>query len=148
MFNTLSLKKYCLTTLVFLVIASANQIAMAECEDFQDSDFPSAECSFDDLGVNKQMLKFGDVDEVSSQSGTISVRFGSATYSVSNSAEIHVAFDDDSCIRANDFGFNLQEINDNFSPVDEVAFIPSATNSREIERIWVFRCDSIQFQSR
>ena len=147
MINFGSFNRCCLTTLLCLALAAASQRASAECEDFLDVDFPSQECTFEDNNVDSQMVKFGNVDDVNSQSGSISVRLGSATYSVANSAEVFVVFDYDNCFAASQNGFDLQDV-DNFSSVQEVAFIPSSTNPREIERIWVFRCDSIQFQSR
>ena len=134
---------------MFTLIVS--QSAVAECEDLLDSDFPSEECPFNDTDFNPFLLtpKFGHVDEVGNQTGSqIPVRFGSANYIISTAAKIYVAFNDDDCLRAqDDFGFDLKDV-DNFSPVREVAFIPSLTNSREIERIWVFRCSSVQFQDR
>ena len=147
-----AIKKFLLVMLTSFVVFTTiiSQVAVAECESLLDPDFPSVECSFDDLGVDEQMVKFGHVDEVTSESGSpTSVRFGSAFYTISNSAEINVVFDDDDCLlRVNESGFTLQFINDNFSPIDNVAFVPSSTNPREIERIWVFRCSSVQFQDR
>lgn len=155
MISHLKVKKYLQITLTGLLTFTLiiSQSAVAECSGILDSDFPSDECSFNDFGVDGEMVKFGHVDSVftpsSPSSSPTNVRFGSATYIINDTAEINVAFDDDDCLpRVNDNGFTLQFINDNFGAIDNVAFIPSSTNPREIERIWVFRCSSVQFQDR
>ena len=155
MVSHLKVKKYLQITLAGLLTFTLmiSQVAIAECAGFLDSDFPSNECSFNDFGVDGKMVKFGHVDSVFTPNNPAgsptNVRFGSANYIINDTAEINVAFDDDDCLpMVNNNGFTLQFINDSFGAIENVAFIPSSTNPREIERIWVFRCSNIQFQSR
>ena len=100
-----------------------------------DADFPSEGCSFNDLNVNKQMLKFSQVD---STFGSNNIRFGAAVYSLPNSALIY-----DADIGDDDCNEDVNDFND-INAGDEVAFIPSTTDPRIITDIWILDCNIVQ----
>lgn len=119
----------------------------ADTCDLADADFPSDECSFNDLGINKQMLKFGQVDgfvEFNPGSGLVRfIRYGSAQYDFASSVNLYEIESDGDCdIRDED---DLDNVLDNIDYSDNVdfAFIPSTTNPREITDIWVLNCNIV-----
>ena len=127
-----------IATVCFLFTVFCSQLYAVDC-DLGDADFPSEECSFADLGVNTQMLKFGEVDAAFqiNSSNTI-VRFGAATFNLPGSAVVYHVIDDDDCDILD--GDDL----DGISSIGDVAFIPSTTDPRIITDIWVLDCDVVQ----
>ena len=121
-----------LVCFMFLLVVSVN----AEMCDLEYSDFPNEDCSFQ--GVNTQMLKFGQVDNETINE----VFFGSARYVLTLSSPgvttVNIV-DDDDCDVTNINSVPVGDLENK-----ELAFIPRATNLREIEEIWVLDCDIVQ----
>ena len=103
--------------------------------DLEDADFPSADCSFNLLGTNKQMLKFGQVDSLFNSDENL--RIGHAVYVAGENITVHDT-NDSPCDTDTDDDFDDVDLN------DEVAFLPSTTNPREITDIWILNCEVIQ----
>lgn len=116
---------------------------LAETCDLGDSDFPSDECSFSNLGTNIQMLKFVQVDTfVNFNSGFI--RYGSAQYNFADSVTVYEIESDGDCnIGDEDDLDNLLDDVDHSDNV-EAAFLPSSTDLREITDIWILNCNIVQ----
>ncbi len=117
---------------ILLVLLTTN-VAAESC-DLTDPSFPSPACSFTGVGVNIQSLKFGFVDSVF---GT-NVRFGSAVYELAESITIYDVFGGGVCIVADEDDLDI------IDPNDEVAFITSPSDPRQIIIIWDLTCSLVQ----
>ena len=111
---------------------------LAETCNLADEDFPDDDCSFSDLGINPQMLKFGEVDAIFEiNSGSTNVRFGAALFILPDTANLYNV-DGDDCVSGD--GDDI----DNIANVEDVAFIPSTADPRMITDIWILDCDIVQ----
>ena len=108
----------------------------AECN-LSDEDFPISTCSFTDLDINAQTLRFGRLDRVIS-SGTI-IRSGINLYVIDDEVEIYDTRD----INCN---FNDDSL-DSGDENSEIAFIldgDSLRAPRVINTMWILNCEVSQ----
>lgn len=129
---------------VCALICTMTLPVIAETCDLGDSDFPSDECSFSDLGTNIQMLKFGQVDTFVGFGSLKFIRIGSAQYDFANAVNVYEIESDGDCeIRdENDLDNLLDDVE--HSDDVEVAFLPSPTDLRVITDIWILNCNIAQ----
>lgn len=133
MMSLIQICRYRVALVCFIILLTAS--VKAEMCDLEDSDFPSADCSFNLLGTNIQMLKFGQVDSLFNSDENL--RIGNAVYVAGGNVTVHDT-NDSPCDTFTDDDFDDVNLN------DEVAFLPSTTNPREITDIWILNCEVVQ----
>ncbi len=118
-----------LSVKIILLMCLSSHLLAEECN-LTDINFPRAACKFSEPGFNVQALKFAKIDRTFSFARLLILE--SATFQVEEDAEIFDANEDD-C------EFDEEQVN-NDNVGDEIAFMVSNENPRQITNLWILNC--------
>lgn len=115
--------------IVFLLVSQSYANAMSECDLSDIDNFPASSCSFKPP-FEVQRLKFGNLDDVINSGESIFI--GAARYELSDDVDIYDAGN-------TDCDYDYDELA-NEDEDQEIAFIVSETDTREIMQLWLLNC--------